>query len=555
MEHPHRLWQHAHSPFLRHISRWRGLNDRGFTLAEIVNGAEALCRTLLAQGVDVCFANPGTSEMHFVAALDRAPQMRCVLGLEENVVTGAADGYGRMLDRPSATLLHLGPGLANGLANLHNARRARSPIVNVVGDHASYHLAADAPLATDIESLARPMSHHVRRITGPDDIAAATADACRAARTLPGVATLILPADSAWSPVSEPFTEPGMAGATEQWDRDRVRDVAQALLVAHSRGERIAFLFGGRALRAAALDVGDRIAQHLGARMLAAALSARTERGAGRVALEKVPYPIGAALECFRDVDVLVRVDADAPVAFFAYPGAPGVLTRPDCVQHSVTGAGESSPGALRQLADLLGVPDAVQPRWQPRVFAPPPTTGALTPESACQIVASLLPDHAIVCDEALTAMAHLNARTAGAATHDYLQVTGGAIGIGIPLAIGAALACPDRKVVTMQADGSGMYSIQGLWTQARERLDILTIVLANRSYAILHHEMRGVGVTQLGDNARRMLNLDDPTLDFVSLARGMGVEAVRAQSNEELVRAVDAAMRRRGPFLIEAVL
>ena len=165
-----------------------------------MNGADRLCDVLLANGVDVCFANPGTSEMHFVAALDRKPAMRCVLGLFEGVVTGAADGYARMTRRPAATLLHTGPGLANGLANLHNARRAHSPIINVVGDHASYHLRHDAPLTSDIESLAAPMSDWVRRVKSADAVGETVADAYRAACSIPGVATLILPADSAWNP-------------------------------------------------------------------------------------------------------------------------------------------------------------------------------------------------------------------------------------------------------------------------------------------------------------------------------------------------------------------
>ena len=520
-----------------------------------MNGAETMRDALLDNGVSICFANPGTSEMHFVAALDHEPRMRCVLGLEENVVTGAADGYGRMTDRPAATLLHLGPGLANGLANLHNARRARTPIVNVVGDHASYHLGLDAPLTSDIESLAEPMSHFVRRITGADDVALATAQACAAARDLPGVATLILPADAAWNTVRPASRAAPGRTALRAVPESQVRAVAMRLRSAARLGQRIAFLVGGRALRARELEGVSRVAASLSARILTGPLSGRIERGAGRVAVEKIPYPIASALGLLQDVDLLVRIDAHEPVAFFAYPGAPGKLTRSDCEHVELATTGEDLLAAIGALAQELGVPATVRPLLQQPASEAPLPSGALTPEAVGCVVGRLVPEGAIVVDEALTAMQFVFSSTIGAAPHEYLQNTGGALGIGIPLAIGAAVACPARKVVTLQADGSGMYTIQGLWTQARERLNILTIVLANRSYAILHHEMRGVGVTELGENSRRMLNLDDPTLDFVRLAQGMGVEAARATNVAELADLMRAALVRPGPFLIEAVL
>ncbi len=520
-----------------------------------VNGAELLRNTLLDCGISVCFANPGTSEMHFVAALDHEPRMRCVLGLQENVVTGAADGYGRMSGHPAATLLHLGPGLANGLANLHNARRARTPIVNVVGDHASTHLALDAPLTTDIESLARPMSDAVRRVTDPDDVQAATLEVYRAARDRPGVATLILPADASWGGLSEqhcraPPAAPCTAAASAQVDA-----VAQAVARHARSGARIGLLLGGKALRRPALPVAGRIAEALGARLLCEPLSGRLERGAGTVAVEKIPYPIVKAVECLATLDVLVLVGCKAPVGFFAYPGLPGKLCGDSCEILTLSAAADDAAIALAHLQNGLGIrPGPVRCI----AFAPPaaPVDGAtLTPQDVCQRIAAGLPEGAILCDEALTSMAVLYAKTRAAAAHDYLQNTGGAIGIGPPLAIGAALACPDRKVVNVQADGSAMYTIQALWTQARERLNILTIILSNRSYAILHHEMRGVGIDSPGENSRRMLDLVDPALDFAQIARGLGVEAVSARTPREFAAAYARGLAASAPFLIDAVL
>ncbi|RUZ81592.1 acetolactate synthase large subunit, partial [Mesorhizobium sp. M7A.F.Ca.CA.001.14.1.1] len=200
-----------------------------------MNGADVLCDVLLANDVTVCFANPGTSEMHFVAALDRKPKMRCVLGLFEGVVTGAADGYARMTDRPAATLLHTGPGLANGLANMHNARRAFSPMINIVGDHASYHLPLDAPLTSDIESLAAPMSNWVGRVKGPADVVPAAEAAFRASLTPPGVATLILPADAAWGEVDAVLPGKVTLAPTPAVDMDAVRKIAAAIRAAPGR--------------------------------------------------------------------------------------------------------------------------------------------------------------------------------------------------------------------------------------------------------------------------------------------------------------------------------
>jgi acetolactate synthase I/II/III large subunit len=517
-----------------------------------MNGADRLCDVLLANDVDVCFANPGTSEMHFVAALDRKPRMRCVLGLFEGVVTGAADGYARMADKPAATLLHLGPGLANGLANLHNARRAYTPMINVVGDHATDHLHNDAPLTSDIESLARPMSHWVRRIADAGSVGPDTAAAYRAAMALPGVTTLILPADAAWGEVAD--TPIGRAAVPDPAPvaADAVRTAADAV----RSGRRAALLLTGRALRADALEVAGRIAAATGVRLIAQQSNGRVERGVGRVPVARVPYPVDQALEMLRTVDDLILVGGRTPVAFFAYPGKPRRLVRDDCAVIGLARIGQDLKNALDRLADELGVPaDRPAPVVASVSVAEALPTGNLSEDAISLAVARLMPENAIVCDESVTSGRRFFGLSQNTVPHDYLQITGGAIGLGIPLAAGAAIACPDRKVIGLQADGSGMYTVQGLWTQARENLDVVTIVFANRAYAILQGEMRNVGVNEFGRNAQRMLTLDEPALDWVMMARSMGVEAGRAATVEAFVRLLEGALSRRGPFLIEAVL
>ncbi len=517
-----------------------------------MNGADRLCDELLANDVDVCFANPGTSEMHFVAALDRKPRMRCVLGLFEGVVTAAADGYARMADKPAATLLHLGPGLANGLANLHNARRARTPMINVVGDHATYHLQHDAPLTSDIESLARPMSQWVRRIADPESVGPDTAAAYQAAMSLPGVATLILPANAAWGEIADTPVTRAVLPEPQAIDGDIMRHAVEAI----KAGRRTALLMTGRALRADALEIAGRIAETAGVRLLAQTSNGRIERGAGRVSVTKVLYPVDQAVAALQDIDVLILVGAKAPVAFFAYPGKPGILTRDDCEILELARPGQDLKEALAWLADELGA-KAGAASSSPKLPSDDEIlpSGALTEDAISIAVARMMPENAIVCDESLTSARRFFALSDNAPPHDYLSLTGGAIGIGTPLAAGAAVACPDRKVIGLQADGSGMYTVQGLWTQARENLDIVTIVFSNRTYAILHGEMRNVGVNEFGRNARRMLNIDEPALDWVSLAKGMGVEGGRATTVEEFVKLFAGALSRKGPFLIEAVL
>jgi acetolactate synthase-1/2/3 large subunit len=517
-----------------------------------VNGAQKLIRTLVDCDVTVCFSNPGTSEMHFVAALDQVPEMRAILGLFEGVVTGAADGYGRMTGQPAATLLHLGPGLGNGIANLHNARRARTPIVNVVGDHAGYHLANDPPLTTDIESLARPVSGWYRSSSSPGALAADTVDAVAAACGPPGaVATLVVPADVSWTEAGGGHvTAPRRPGRRSVAD-EVVANVAKAL----RSGEPSVVLIGGAATRRRGLMAASRVVNAVGAKLLCETFPARLERGAGLPPVERIGYLAEFALAQLAGARHLVLVDTGAPVSFFAYPDIPGYLVPDGCEVHVLTepGAGEDAAGALEAVAELLGAPaDGASLQGAERPERP---TGVLTAASAGAAIGALLPDGAIVSDEANTSSIFIPGVTAGGPVHDWLCLTGGAIGQGMPVATGAAVACPDRKVLSLEADGSAMYTLQSLWTQAREGLDVTTVIFNNGSYAILEMELSRVGAGAPGPLAHGMLDIARPDLDFAALARGMGVPASRATTAEEFTVALERALGEKGPVLIDAVV
>jgi acetolactate synthase I/II/III large subunit len=513
------------------------------------NGAQALIRTLVDSGVTTCFTNPGTSEMHFVAALDSVPEMRAVLCLFEGVATGAADGYARMADAPAATLLHLGPGLGNGLANLHNARRAKVPLVNIVGDHATDHVRYDAPLQSDIESVARNVSAWVRTSTSTRNLPFDAVEAVVAAKGPPGqVATLILPADVSWTDGAQPLPPPAAAVA-QSAPAEAIESAARAL----RGGGRAAVLLGGRALRERGLLAASRIAAATGARLLAETFPTRMQRGAGLPEVERIAYVPELASVQLSGLKHLVLVDARAPASFFAYPGKESYLVPDGCEVHDLAPPAADVVLALEALAEALGANGA-----SPVLHAagrPARPTGSLTAEKVAEAVGATLPEGAIVSDEAVTSGTMLPASTAGAPRHDWLTLTGGAIGQGLPAAVGAAVACPDRPVLALEADGSSMYTIQSLWTMAREQLDVTVVIYNNRSYGILNVELARVGAQQGGPKAAAQLDLSEPDLDFVAIGNGLGVPSQRVDTGEDLVDALQRAIAEPGPHLIEVVV
>lgn len=532
--------------------------------SHVRNGADLLCETLLANSISLCLANPGTSEMHFVAALDRQPAMKCVLGLFEGVVTGAADGYARMTDKPACTLLHTGPGLANGLANLHNAKRANTPMVNIVGDHASYHLEFDAPLTSDIKSLAQPMSHWVGYSRSSDSLGETACEAIAQALTPPGrIATLVLAANHSWSATEKPAPVAVAAPAAAAPNDYAIEQAVKALRELGTNAENTVILLAGKALRDEGLLLAAAISQATGAKLLAQQANARVERGLGRLMLDRVPYVVDKALAVFAKTKRVILIGSKAPVGFFAYPGKPSSMLAGDCEVIVAARPQDDLVGTLRLLAEGVGAGAGTDGKFSASVasskfaqrIALDLPSGALTAASIAQSVVALMPDQAIVCDESVSSGREFFPMSYHAAPHDYLQITGGAIGIGLPLATGAALAAPNRKVITLQADGSAMYTVQALWTQAREKLNVVTIIFSNRRYNILYGELKDVGATLPGANARSMLDLDNPALDWVLIAKGMGVEGACAKTSEEFNRLLAAAITKTGPFLIEALI
>jgi acetolactate synthase-1/2/3 large subunit len=465
----------------------------------MTNGAQALMKTLVDSGIEVCFTNPGTSEMHFVAALDSEPKMRAVLALFEGVATGAADGYARMADKPAATLLHLGCGLGNGLANLHNARKGKVPVVNIVGDHATYHVKYDAQLQSDIETVARNISPNFVR--------------------------------------------------TSQSTEALCQDAAEAI----GSGKKNALLLGGRALREPALLEAARIAAHKGVTLFAETFPTRIERGAGLPPVERIAYLAELATLQLSEFDHLILVDAKAPVSFFAYPGKQSYLVPDNCTAHTLSTPEQDAAASLKKLADTLGASSA-----QPKLQAPGRPglpKGKLTAEKVCRAVGELMPENSIIVDESITSGLMLNAMTAGSPRHDMITLTGGAIGQGMPNAVGAAIACPDRQVYALIGDGTAMYTNQALWTMARENLNVTTIIFNNASYSILNVELERVGAEEAGAKAKSQLDISGPVTNYALLAQSMGVHGTRVTTAEELIKAMEYAKHNPGPHLIEAVV
>ena len=514
-----------------------------------MNGAESMLETLVNNGVDVCFSNPGTSEMHMVAAMGKSSHMRSILGLFEGVCSGAADGYGRMAGKPACTLLHLGPGLSNASANLHNAFKANSPVINLIGDHAIYHKGYDAPLNSDVIGLSKPVSHWVRTAASAADLPGDAADAVVAANVQPGqIATLIVPADCAWNESVDPVGTQGMPAAQRVSD-DAVKGAAQLL----GNGKSTILLMSNAALSERCIELADQLCQATGARSFCDTFTTKIARGEGRCPIERLGYFAEQATEQIKGVEQLIMVGTKAPVAFFAYPGKANEFYPPGSTLHTLAEVSEDAEDALQKLVDELDASKFNLRRQQ--LVKPGLATGSLSPETVARAFTELMPTDAVVVDESATAGFLTYPLSETAEPHDWLSLTGGSIGFGLPTSIGAAVACPERKVICLQGDGGAMYTIQSLWTMARENLDICVVIFANRKYQILQIELARVGAQSMNKKTLDMMDLGNPDLDFVKLAEGMGVRGGRATSAEEFNKQFAAAMSEPGPVLIEAIL
>jgi acetolactate synthase I/II/III large subunit len=516
-----------------------------------VNGAELLVKTAVASGVEVCFSNPGTTEMPIVMALDSVSGIRAFLGLFEGACTGAADGYGRMLEKPAMTLLHLGPGFANGVANLHNARRAKSPVLNVVGEHATWHRNADPPLAMDIESLARTVSGWWQTSRSPQGIATDVADAVSSAR-LGQVATLIVPHDYQLAECESPSVDRGGI-VFDPLEAESIKKAAERLRKYH----RVALLLGGRALRKPGLDAAARIESAIGCDLFAPTLPGYMEDGSGLPRIQRVPYFPEQAVAALSAYEVVLLAGAQEPVTFFGYPGIRSRILSDEQERIILCTDRQDVIGALQSLADNLDVPLRFANKGDlfSRLNRPALPSGELTVEKACLTFAALQPENAIIVDEAVTTRYSYIPLSSGLPPHSILTVAGGSIGYGIPCATGAAIACPDRPVIDLQADGSALYTVQALWTQAREGLNVTTLLCSNRSYRILQIELNRAGLTSFGPNTKRLTQLTNPAIDWVRVAEGLGVPGVAVDTAEDLGREIGRALAEPGPHLIEMML
>ena len=517
-----------------------------------INGAESLVRTLVHNDVDVCFANPGTSEMHFVGALDKVSGIRCVLGLFEGVLTGAADGYYRMSGKPASTLLHLGPGLANALASIHNAKKAHSGMVNIIGQHTLQHLKVESPLTSDIEAIAHPMSHWVKTSIKSMDVSKDGAEAIEVAKKAPGkIASLILPADTAWGEGGD-VVKAKYRDTRNKIDEATIKKVAKFL----TNGKYSTLILGGGALTEEATLLAGKISSKTGCGIITEAANARLSRGAGRLDMLRIPGAgvVDRALDMLEKAGQLVLVASKPPVAFFGYPNKPSLLYKENVPIINLVEVDEDIVSALTDLAMELGALNEV-PNYIASSKRPEHPSGSISKEKLAMAIGATLPENAIVVDESVTTGRDFFPATAGAPPHDWLNNRGGAIGYGMPVSIGAAIACPDRKVVLLEGDGSGMYTVQSLWTMARENLDITILIFANRTYEILRGELVNVGVQNPGPKAIDMLTLDRPYIDWVNVAKGMGVEGIKVNNCENLLKVLDVGIRKDGPFLIEIII
>jgi acetolactate synthase-1/2/3 large subunit len=516
-----------------------------------MNGAEILIKTALDAGIEVCFTNPGTTELPIVSAFDTIPGIRPILGLFEGCCTGAADGYGRMTDKPAMVLLHLGPGLAYGLSNLHNAKRAHSPVLNVIGEHAGWHSPFDPPLAMDIEELADTVSGWQCSNASGKLLSRDTADAVSAARQ-GQVATLIVPHDSQWSEVPDKRIE-----KPSKFKRVMAKESMQQAAKCLRSGQKSALLLGGRALRKRGLAAAGRIQAATGCELLSETSPAHMERGVGIPSLKRIPYFPGKASALLSPLQAFVCAGAREPIVFFGYQGGKSRLLTEEQQAVYIRANPPDLIAALEELADAVDAPRTL-PSTQhglKAVTRPQLPAGELTAQKACAVLAALQPEDAVIVDESVTSGGAYYLLSANVPPHSYLTLTGGAIGQGMPCAVGAAVACPERPVINLQADGSALYTVQSLWMQARESLNVTTLICANRRYEILALELARAGNPSPGRNAQSLCDLKNPSIDWVRISRGMGVPAVRVDTVENLTREMRRALEEAGPHLIEMII
>lgn len=519
---------------------------------DLVNGAEALVATLEACGVTACFANPGTTELEIVAALDRSAGIRSVPVLFEGVAVGAADGFGRMSGIPGAALLHTGAGFPNGLSAVLNAAKASSPSIAIVGDHPLAIREWNHVIASgvDIERVAAPYAKWVRRsrlTTVGQDAADAFAAACSAPG---GPATLVVPSDVAWSAGAEP----GRPSAAQKPSPVSAEAVLQAAYALRLPGEAALVLHGEATVDPAALRAAADIAATTGCRVMARA--SRIVRGPDFLPVEFLPYSPMLAIEALKGIRHLVLVGAHPPIMPWTYPdrSAP-MMADPECRIWTLARPEENVVDALTTLAAEIGG-DRSRAAPQPAPgMAPVPASGTVTPDALAQSIAALIPENAIVIDESVTTGRSFYQVSAASRPHDWLRNLGGALGYGQPVAIGSAIACPDRKVIVLQGDGAAMYTPQSLWTIAHEGLNVLVVIFANRSYEVLRVDMRLRHQNVDGAVNHALTDLGTPAIDWAGLARSLGIRSARLDSMQAFNEAFAREAQTAEPALLEVIV
>lgn len=510
-----------------------------------MNGSECLVGTLINHGVDLLFTNPGTSEVGLLAEIGTSEQIRAVPVLFEGIAAGAADGYFRMTGCPAATMLHVGPGLANAWSALHNAAKARSGVVNIVGQLSEAHLEYESPLKSDLLALATSVSDVVRYPLSSARVgidAHAAADAAKRGK----VATLVMANDVGWSDGAELATPPGAQNTDAHGALD------PAAMTALKQGPRTLFLLGGLALDVGAQRDAAAIASATGCSVMIEWANARCERGGDLPSWARIPYPVDEAVRTLAAYDTIVLCGAAEPIAFFNYRNSPSRLAAPSARVIDLHAEGADVRLALGAARRALAS-DPARPCHPP---ASRYTYGApKSPDPVSAAIAAALPEDAIIVNEAITSASDLFAASAAAPRHTWLDNLGGSIGFALPAAIGAAIGAPGRRVIALCGDGSTMYSLQGLWTMARENLDITVLVFANRAYKILINELVQASDAHLNDRTFSLLQLDNPAIGWAKLSGSLGVDATRVHSFDQLKAALTLALDTQGPRLIEVVI
>ncbi len=515
-----------------------------------MNGAESLTKALAKEGVKVCFANPGTSEMHLVNALDSEAGIRSILCLFEGVCTGAADGYGRMTGKPAATLLHLGPGLANGISNLHNARKASTPIINLVGDHADYHRKHDSPLNSNITALASSVSSWMKSDSTSMSLSSDVIEALNSAinpkpRPDGQISTLIIPANAAWEKGTDPVRRPELQ-ERGQISKTKIDETARQI------DSECLILLGSDGLSVAARQAAGRISKKTKCRVAMSMFSEKIEHGFGLPVSERLPYFPEHVMAFLKGVKKIVLAGASKPVSFFAYPSLPSVPIPEEVEILNLSRSNEDTTSALESIVNILGLNEGAFSAYRSqKVELSSPN---LSSKTIGEVIASTLPEGAIICGDSGGGFDAFEP-SQNAPPHTWLNLTGGSIGQGAPVSVGAAVACPEKQVLSLLGDGAAMYTLQALWTQAREGLNVTTIIYKNEKYRILEIEYWRLGVNEIGEKAGDLFSLGEPSIDFCALAKGMGVESVSVHTPESFRAALEVAFSRTGPYLIEACI